>query len=496
MPEITKTEGKKHLVEDSRRGWSDSLLAQLTALFAGKKLDFDYSRIRQAGSRLKTMGGRTSGPEPLRTLHEFVNSVFVAAKGRKLRSIECLDLLNSIAEIVIVGGVRRSSQICLSDLSDDEIRKAKIAPFPARRAMSNNSAIYLSKPNASNFDAEWHSLQESGTGERGIFNLGAAQKACPERRDPNLLSGTNPCGEIILRSQQFCNLSEIVARPHDTLDSLSEKVRLATWIGTIQSTFTHFPNLSSQWRKNCEEERLLGVSITGICDAMALFTAENLQSLKLVAIETAKIASQTLGIAMPAAITCVKPSGTVSQLVNSSSGIHPRYAKFYLRRFRISAFDPVCKMLKDLGVPMEPEVGQEHLGSKATIWVVTYPVASPKGAMTREDLRAIDQLEIYKRFILNWCEHNASMTVYVRDDEWDSIKEWVLKNWDICVGISFLPYDVSAYKLLPYEDISESDYQRFLLKNQAVDFGMLAKYENEDNTSEVVTFACSSNSCE
>lgn len=497
VPTITSESVGTSIIEDSKAGWADSVKTLLNALYSGKDIDFDYSKIRKKGSRLKTMGGRASGPEPLVKLHLFIRETFSKAQGRKLSSLECHDICNEIAEIVVVGGVRRSSEMSISDLDDIEMRNAKNFPFPPRRYMANNSAAYLSKPTAVEFLSEWASLAMSGSGERGIFNLDAARKGAPKRRDKSLISGTNPCGEIHLRDRQFCNLSEVVVRAEDDLDDLLEKVECATWIGAIQSTFTYFPYLNKKWKENCEEERLLGVSLTGQMDNYALMNKEVFKALKSKALKVAKKASAILGINFSAAITCTKPSGTVSQLTNSSSGLHVRYSPFYIRRYRISTNDPLFKMIRDQGVPLSPENGQEHLPeNEVSTWVLSFAIKSPEGAMTRHDVDAINQLEYYKTVQQYWCEHNASCTIYVKDHEWFTVGNWVYENWDYVGGLSFLPYDGGIYKQAPYEEITEEKYNELIAKQIKIDYSQLSKYEMEDNTEAQGSYACSGDKCE
>jgi ribonucleoside-diphosphate reductase alpha chain len=495
IPTIKAESPIKVTVDDSRAGWADSVKELIIRLYEGKDVEFDYSKLRAKGERLMTMGGRSSGPTPLITLHGFIREVFYNAQGRKLYTLECHDISNQIADTVVVGGVRRSSQISLSDLDDGMLRHAKDWPFPPRRAMANNSAVYEQKPTATQFLKEWASLAESGTGERGIFNLLSAQENSPKRRAKYLIAGTNPCGEISLRNKQFCNLSEIVVRADDDLDSLLEKVETATWIGAIQSTFTHFPYLSEDWKKNCEEERLLGVSITGQLDNPEVLTPDALKALKARAIKTAKHAAQKLNINMPSAVTCVKPSGTVSQLVDCSSGLHPRYAKYYIRRYRISAFDPLCKMMEDQGFVLTPENGQEK-SKEVVTKVASFPIEAPKGCVTKSDMNAIDQLEWYKKIQTNWCEHNASATVYVKDDEWFEVGNWVYKNWGVINGVSFLPSDGGKYKQAPYEEIAKDEYKNLLAKTPTLDYTKLGEYEKEDGTEGAKSLACSGDRCE
>ena len=484
-------------IPDSKEGWAESVRVLMNSLYNGKEIELDYSLIRPAGARLKTMGGRASGPEPLMLLHRFIRDIFFNAQGRKLTSLECHDILNQIAEIVVVGGVRRSSQISLSDLDDQELANAKKWPFPLRRAMSNNSAVYKEKPTAIEFIKEWSEIASSGTGERGIFNLYAAKKNAPERRDKNKIVITNPCAEVVLRDQQCCNLSEVVIRETDDLESLLDKVETATWLGIIQSTFTDFKFLRPKWKENCEEERLLGVSLTGQMDNKELLSEIALKTLKNKVLKIAKHASIKMGINMPSATTTIKPSGTVSQLVNSASGIHPRYSKFYIRRYRISIHDPLFKMIKKQGIKLLPESGQEDLPeNKISTWIIEFPIKSPTMSIIRDNVSALDQLEWYKHIAQNWCEHNPSCTIYIKDSEWLEVGNWIYKNWNIVNGISFLPFDGGKYKLAPYEEINEDNYNKLIENFKLIDYTKLSDFEKEDNTEGTKTFTCSGNKCE
>ena len=495
VPEIKSGQGlPKKIIADSKAGWADSVKTLMNNLYKGQYIYFDYSEIRPEGARLNTMGGRASGPQPLVKLHDFIRETMHNSQGRKLTTLEAHDICNQIAEIVVVGGVRRSSQISLSDLDDKEMRHAKEWPFPIKRAMANNSAIFRDKPSAAQFLKEWASLALSGTGERGIFNLNAAQSKAPSRRYAPKIQGTNPCGEIMLRDMQFCNLSEVVIREDDDLDSLLDKVETATWLGVIQATFTDFPYLRKEWKKNCDVERLLGVSLTGQMDNPSVLTSDCLKALKSRVLRISRKAAKILGINVPTATTCVKPSGTVSQLVDSASGVHPRYSNYYIRRYRISSRDPLFEMMKDAGIKATPEVGQQS--SNATTWVLEFPVKSPDGCITRKDVSALEQLSHYKNLQHNWCEHNASMTVYVRDDEWFEVGNWVYKNWDIINGVSFLPYDGGKYKLAPYEEIDARTYERLIKKLPVIDYKQLSKYELQDNTQGKGEYACIGDRCE
>jgi len=495
IPEIKSGIGlRKIIIEDSKKGWADSVKTLMQSLYDGQNVYFDYSEIRPEGARLMTMGGRASGPQPLVKLHDFTRETMHNAQGRQLTSLECHDLCNQIAEIVVVGGVRRSSQISLSDLHDKDMRQAKEWPYPIKRAMANNSAIYREKPSAAEFLKEWAYLALSGTGERGIFNLEAAQNKAPPRRYAPLIQGTNPCGEIMLRDMQFCNLSEVVVRADDDLDTLLDKVECATWLGVIQSSFTDFPYLRKDWKKNCDVEALLGVSLTGQMDNPSVLSSDALSALKSRVLRICRKASGILGTKMPAATTCVKPSGTVSQLVDSASGVHPRYSQYYIRRYRISANDPLFKMMQDYGIKANPENGQD--AADANTWVLEFPVKSPDGCITRKDVTALEQLKHYKNLQHNWCEHNASMTVYVRDDEWFEVGNWVYQNWEIINGVSFLPYDGGHYKLAPYEEIDVHSYERLIKDLPVIDYSKLSKYELEDNTQGKQEMACVGDKCD
>ena len=498
LPEIPEIKSGRALdkipIFDSKAGWADSVKMLMQNLFDGQNIYFDYGGIRLEGARLRTMGGRASGPAPLIKLHDFIRETMHNAQGRKLTTLEAHDICNQIAEIVVGGGVRRSSQISLSDLDDKDMRHAKEWPFPIKRAMANNSAIYREKPSAGQFLKEWAELALSGTGERGIFNLNAAQSKAPSRRYAPLIQGTNPCGEIMLRDMEFCNLSEVVVRAEDDLDSLLDKVETATWLGVIQSSFTYFPYLRKEWKKNCDVEALLGVSLTGQMDNPSVLTSEALRALKSRVLRISRKASSILGTKMPAATTCVKPSGTVSQLVDSSSGVHPRWSEYYIRRYRIAARDPLFRLMKKAGIKCNPENGQTK--KTASTWVLEFPVKSPDDCITRKDVSALDQLKHYKNLQHNWCEHNASMTVYVRDDEWFEVGNWVYQNWDIINGVSFLPYDGGHYKLAPYEEIDVHSYERLIKKLPRIDYKQLSNYELNDNTQGKAEYACVGDKCE
>ncbi len=505
FPIVKRQTGQKlptYVIEDSKEGWAEALKLGLKTWFEGKDIDFDFSKIRPAGARLKTMGGRASGPEPLRSLLEFARQRILARQGKRLRNIDLHDIICKIGECVVAGGVRRSALLSLSDLDDEEMRKAKFGQFwitNPQRAMANNSAVYMEKPSASQFLEEWLALAKSGTGERGIFNRGSLPKQLPERRletNRELWQsfGTNPCGEILLRSKEFCNLTEVVARPEDTEESLLEKIEIATILGTYQATLTDFSYLSKEWKENCEEERLLGVSITGQWDCPAVRNPETLRKLKERAIEVNKVYAKRFGINPSKAITCVKPSGTVSQVVDASSGMHPRFSPYYIRRVRISATDPLFHMLKDQKFPYHPEVGQTE--TTAHTFVLEFPVASPKNAVFRKDLSAIDQLEYWKMVKLNYTEHNPSVTIYIAEDEWIEVADWLYKNWDYLGGLSFLPRDDTVYELAPYEEIDEETYKKLISELPEIDFSQILLYEKEDTTSGAKEFSCMAGSCE
>ena len=489
------------VVSDSKIGWSSAFRELIALLHAGKIPEWDFSRIRPAGSPLKTFGGRASGPEPLKALFEFSKSLFMKAKGRQLTPLECHDLVCKIADIVVVGGVRRSALISLSNLDDNELRHAKSGQWwltEVQRALANNSAVYTGTPDYGTFMEEWIALYRSKSGERGIFNRDAAVQQIKghDRRDPNHQFGTNPCGEILLRPYQFCNLSEVVIRPDDDLISLKRKVRLATFLGTIQSTFTDFNYLRSIWKKNCEEERLLGVSLTGIMDNKVTSGSESrdvlemwLQLLKEEAIEANKEFAGKLNINPSTAITCIKPSGTVSQLVGCSSGIHPAYSKFYIRTVRADIKDPLCSLLRNAGVPSETDVTKPN-----SVLVFSFPRKSPKGSIVRHDVTAIKQLELYLIYKKYWTEHNPSITVYVRESEWADVCAWVYNHFTEIGGISFLPYSDHVYAQAPYQEITEEQYNSLKeIFPESINWHL---DESEDNTVGSQELACTAGGCE
>ena len=501
VPELFVSDTIIH-VKDSKEGWAKGFRQLLALLWAGEIPKWDVSKIRPAGARLKTFGGRASGPAPLVELFNFAVQTFKAAQGRKLSSIECHDLMCFIGQVVVVGGVRRSAMISLSNLSDDRMRHAKSGQWwetAGHRALANNSVSYTEKPDMETFLREWTSLVESKSGERGVFNRQASkiQAAKNGRRDANYEFGTNPCSEIILRPYQFCNLTEVVVRATDTIEDLERKVRMATILGTIQSTFTKFPYLRKVWTTNTEEERLLGVSLTGIMDNVLMTSknvglAKTLDHLKNVAVETNKEWAERLDIPVAAAITCVKPSGTVSQLVDSSSGIHARHSPYYVRTVRGDNKDPLTNFLKDQGVPSEPCVMKPD-----TTTVFSFPVQSPAGSITRNDMTAIEQLEMWLAYQRHWCEHKPSVTISVRDSEWMEVGAFVYEHFDEMSGVSFLPHSDHTYQQAPYQDCSKEDYEELLsTMPKNIDWSELSQYEDEDNTAGSQTMACSGDTCE
>ena len=483
-------------VGDSRPGWAKALRELIAMLYVGQVPTWDVSQVRPAGARLKTFGGRASGPAPLVELFQFCIQKFKGAKGRRLFPIECHDLMCKIGEVVVVGGVRRSALISLSNLGDDQMRHAKAGQWwenEGQRALANNSVAFKGKPEMGTFMREWTALYESKSGERGIFNRQAAKVKALEngRRDANHYFGCNPCSEIILRPYQFCNLTEVVCRVTDDLVSLKEKVRMATILGTLQSTLTNFKYLRKVWKDNTEEERLLGVSLTGILDC-PIWTEEILQILRDVAVETNKKLAKDLGIPQSTAITCVKPSGTVSQLVDSASGIHARHNDYYIRTVRGDNKDPITQFMKDSGIPSEPDVMKPD-----STTVFSFPMKSPSGATTRTDMTAIEQLEYWLMFQRHWCEHKPSVTVSVKEDEWMKVGAWVYDNFDEVSGISFLPFSDHTYAQAPYQDITGGEYEQLYKQMPAsIDWSKLADYEKEDTTSGGRELACTADACE
>ena len=501
VPELFESESVV-VVKDSKEGWAKGFRQVLALLWAGEIPKWDVSRVRPAGARLKTFGGRASGPAPLVELFNFAVSTFKAAQGRKLSSMECHDLMCFIGQIVVVGGVRRSAMISLSNLSDDRMRHAKSGQWwetAGHRALANNSVSYTEKPDMETFMREWLALVESKSGERGIFNREASKKQAAKfgRRDPNHEFGTNPCSEIILRPYQFCNLTECVVRATDTIEDLERKVKLATILGTIQSTMIKFPYLRKVWQNNTAEERLLGVSMTGIMDN-PLMTNKNkglektLEHLRSIAVATNAEWAELLGIPASASISCVKPSGTVSQLVDSASGIHARHSPYYIRTVRGDSKDPLTQFMIDQGIPNEPCV----MKPDSTV-VFSFPVKSPELAVTRNDMTAVEQLELWLTYQRHWCEHKPSVTISVRDSEWMSVGAFVYEHFDEMSGVSFLPHSDHTYQQAPYQDCTKEEYEEMLaLMPDSIDWEELNDYENEDNTVSMQTMACSGDSCE
>ena len=488
-------------VADSKEGWARAFRDLISFLYTARIPKISVSKVRPAGARLKTFGGRASGPQPLVDLFDFTISKFKEAKGRKLSSMECHDIVCKTGEVVVVGGVRRSALISLSNLSDQRIRGAKMGEWwneNPQRALANNSVAYTEKPDVGIFMKEWLSLYESKSGERGIFNRQSAQTKAAEngRRDASWDFGTNPCSEIILRPNQFCNLTEVVCRSTDTMTTLTKKVKIATILGTIQSTFTNFGYLRKRWQNNTEEERLLGVSLTGIMDSIELNTVEGLaprlEVLKKHAVDTNKELAKKLGIPQSTAITCVKPSGTVSQLVDSASGIHARHNPHYIRTVRGDNKDPLTEFMKASGIPNEPD----YLKPEHTT-VFSFPMMSPKGSVCRKDMSAIEQLEIWKCYAQHWCEHKPSVTISVKEDEWVLVGAWCWENFEYVSGISFLPFSDHTYQQAPYQDIDEKTYKK-LVKSMPtnIDWDKLQDFEKEDNTKGSQELACTAGVCE
>jgi len=520
------------VVADSKVGWAKAYRELVSLLYSGLIPKFDLSKLRPAGARLVTFGGRSSGPDPLLALFDFTINTFKKACGRKLNSLEVHDIVCKIADVVVVGGVRRSALISLSNLTDERMRHAKSGAWytdSPERALANNSVCYTEFPDVAAFLKEWRALYESKAGERGIFSRIAARKHIERlgRRNPEFDWGCNPCSEILLRDRQFCNLTEVVVRPDDTLEDLKRKVRIATILGTLQSTLTDFRYLSSKWKENCEEDRLLGVSLTGISDHPILSkiqdrddyyesewgrndesfmqeledrynaghfprsTAYVLKRLKEVAIETNKEWAAKLGIQPSVAITCVKPSGTVSQLVDSSSGIHPRYSSYYIRRVRSDAKDPLSDFLKAQGVPCEGDATKP-----GAVDIFSFPMQAPESSVLRNDITAIEQLELWKVYAEHWCEHKPSVTIYVRESEWLEVAAWVYKNFDIMSGVSFLPHSDHIYKQAPYTECTKEEYEEAVSKMPKIDWSKFSNYEKDDNTTASQELACTGGSCE
>ena len=515
LPPVAPLTGEAvdYIIPDSTTGWADALYFGMTQWFQGNKVNFDYSLIRPSGAILLTKGGRASGPEPLMRLMEFAEETVLGAAGRKIKPLEAHDIACMIGEIVMVGGVRRAALISISDIDDAEMRHAKDwskGSFPTLRYMSNNSAYYAERPSKEVFEAEWAALRASGSGERGLSIDSWHRRS----NRPKGKVRTNPCGEIGLRFEysqdpitgegghgQFCNLSAAVMRAEDTIETFAEKVRIATWIGAIQSSFTHFPYLRDGWKEACDQDRLLGVDITGQCDNPDLSQDwEAMAYFNKVAVQTAAEAAATLGINMPVAITCGKPSGNSSQLLDCASGFHPRYSQFYIRRIRIASTDPLFQLARDTGVPHHKEVKfKDTPDEECPTWVLEFPVKSPEGSILRDHETALDQCNRYLEIMKSWMGHrghNQSATIYVRDDEWEAVGEWVFANFNDITGLSFLPYDGGKYELAPYEEITEEQYKTFLAEMPEVDFSILSFYEKEDRGQGSVELACTGGSCE
>jgi ribonucleoside-triphosphate reductase (thioredoxin) len=502
VPELLFVSDDVITVHDSKEGWAKALRKLIALLYAGEIPTWDVSKVRPAGAKLKTFGGRASGPAPLVELFKYVVSKFSDAKGRKLSSIEVHDIMCKIGEVVVVGGVRRSAMISLSNLSDDRMRNAKSGMWwehQGQRALANNSVAYTEQPDMETFMREWLSLVESKSGERGIFSRIASRKQAAKngRRNIEHEFGTNPCSEILLRPNQFCNLSEVVVRATDSIEDLERKVRLATIIGTVQSTLTNFPYLRKIWTKNTEEERLLGVSLTGILDNKLLTTANagleaTLERLKDVAIATNAEWAERLGIPVSTAISCVKPSGTVSQLVDSASGIHARHSAYYVRTVRGDNKDPLTQFMKDQGIPSEPCVMKPD-----STTVFSFPQKSPEGAITRNDMSAIEQLDFILTYQRHWTEHKVSCTVTVKENEWMEVGAYVYKHFDEMSGVSFLPHSDHSYQQAPYQDCTKHEYEMLLsVMPDKIDWAKLSEYETEDTSKGTSTFACSGGTCE
>jgi ribonucleoside-diphosphate reductase alpha chain len=515
LPQIKVQTGQKsatHVIADSKEGWADAFSLGMRTWADGKDIDFDFSLLRPAGARLMTMGGKSSGPDPLRRLLSFTRKKILTKQGRRLSNLDVHDIICMVGDCVVSGGVRRSAMISLSDLDDNDIRDAKNGQFyltDPHRSLANNSAVYMHKPSAAQFLDEWISLMKSGSGERGIFNRGSLAKTLPKRRIDYLkqegyfdaageniigILGTNPCGEIILRSKQFCNLTEVICRENDTKETLMEKVRVATILGTYQSTLTYFPYLSKAWQNNCNDERLLGVSLTGQWDNKIVRDADVLKMLKNESIRVNKIYAKRFGITPSNAITCVKPSGTVSKTFDTGSGMHPRHAPYYIQRIRISATDSLFKMLRDQGVPYNPEVGQTK--DEANTYVLEFPMKSPAGAIFKDDVSAIEQLEHWKLVKENYTEHNPSVTISIGENEWLKVAHWVYENWDIVGGLSFLPRSNHVYQLAPYEEITKEQYEKLMEKFPEIDYSKIITYEKVDETEVKRELACVSGVCD
>jgi ribonucleoside-diphosphate reductase alpha chain len=502
-------------VADSKEGWARAFKDLISFLYTNRIPKIDVSKVRPAGSRLKTFGGRASGPQPLVDLFDFTIRKFEEARGRKLNSIECHDIVCKVGDVVVVGGVRRSALISLSNLSDDRMRAAKSGAWyhtETQRSLANNSAVYTNRPDTGVFMKEWLSLYESKSGERGIFNRESAQKKAAQngRRIWDVDFGTNPCSEIILRPNQFCNLTEVVCRAQDDRNSLARKIRIATLLGTIQSTLTDFGYLRKRWITNTEEERLLGVSLTGIMDCKLLHSSpqklsysatvpyleDNLKYLRNVAVTTNKKWAEKLGIPQSTAITCVKPSGTVSQLVDSASGIHARHSEFYIRTVRGDNKDPITMFLKEMGIPNEPQINGTEESKDVSVF--SFPITAPRKSVFRNDMSAIEQLEIWKVYAEHWCEHKPSVTISVKEEEWLPVGSWCWENFDYLSGVSFLPYTDHSFLQAPYQEITKEKYMeaRKAMPKKAIDWSLLTEFEKEDTTKGAQELACTAGVCE
>ena len=490
------------VVDDSKLGWAKSYKELIALLYQGQIPKWDLTKVRPAGARLKTFGGRASGPDPLDALFRFTIDIFRNAAGRRIKSIEAHDLMCKIGEVVVVGGVRRSALISLSNLDDFEMAKAKSGQWwedNGQRALANNSAVYNIKPNTAQFLREWRNLYESKSGERGIYNMESVRKHIDkfDRRDSSKVMGTNPCGEILLRPNEFCNLTEVVIEADDRVEDLSEKIRLATILGTWQSTLTNFKYIRKTWKDNCEEERLLGVSLTGIYGNKITSTNNKdlpgiLDAFRDESVLTNSKEAKKLGINPSASITCVKPSGTVSQLTGVSSGIHPWYSEYYLRSVRGDNKDPLTSFLKDAGIPNEPDVMKPD-----DTTVFYFPIKAPKNAVLTKDLSAIDHLEMWKTYRNHWTEHNPSVTINVREDEWLRVGSWVYDNFDSVGGVSFLPSSEHSYKQAPYQEITKEEYEKTLKEMPTtIDWSTLSLYETVDTTTGSQELSCTAGSCE
>ncbi len=500
LPEVALTTGKtkNFIVQDSKLGWAEALDAVVSALWNGHDVTWDVSKVRPMGAILKKFGGRASGPDPLVDCFNFFKAMLTRHRGRKLSAVNCHDLFCKIAEVIVVGGVRRSALISLSDLHHGGMKGAKSGQFwneHPQRQLANNSAVYTHMPSSKVFMEEWLSLAKSGSGERGIFNLSSLKSMIPKRRDYEKVVATNPCGEIFLRDKGLCNLTEVVIRKEDTMETLMEKIKVATIMGTIQSLITNFGKfVSPEWKKNCEEERLLGVSLTGQMDNPKILTPLNLQELRDYCIGVNTRVSRRLEIKRSASTTCCKPSGTVSKLVVSASGFHPRWSPYYLQRIRISASDPLYKMMVHQGVKFEPVTGQTR--EDATTFVCEFPVASPKGCVTVSDVQAIEQLEQWLKMKENYTEHTVSATIYVKEDEWFKVGNWVYEHFDRISGVSFFPVSDHVYPQAPYHEITKEQYQQYKKDEVIIDYSKLPDFEKEDEGEGSKSLACESDKCE